>query len=109
MRIDAERVLVVKAVVDEGPGQIVRSPDGMDVAGEMEVEVLHRDDLAVPTARGAALDPEDRTERRLADADGCLTADRVEALRQTDRRRRLAFTERGGGDRGHDHVLAARS
>src|SRR3954454_25276667 len=99
----------MKAVVDEGPGQVVGSPDGMDVAGEMEVEVLHRYDLAVPTGRGAALDPEHRTERRLPDADGCLAADRLEPLRQADRRRRLAFTERGRGDRRDDNVRPARS
>ena len=33
----------------------------MDVAGEMEVEVLHRHDLRVASARRAALDPEDRS------------------------------------------------
>jgi hypothetical protein len=38
--------------------QVVRRADGVDVAGQVEVEVLHRDDLAVAAAGGAALDPE---------------------------------------------------
>ena len=37
-----------------------------------------------------------------------LLADAVEALGQPDRRRRLALAERRRGDRGDDHVLAAR-
>ena len=57
-----ERVLVVEAVVEEGGGEVVRRADGVDVAGQVEVEVLHRDDLAVAAAGGAALDPEDRAE-----------------------------------------------
>jgi hypothetical protein len=40
--------------------QVVRRADGVDVAREMEVEVLHGDDLGVAAARGAAFDPEDR-------------------------------------------------
>ena len=108
LRVDAERVLVVQAVVEERAGQVVGRPDGVDIAGQVEVEVLHRDDLAVAATGRAALDPEDRTERRLADAHGGLAADRVEPLGQADGRRGLALAERRRGDRGHDDVLAAR-
>ena len=108
VRVDAERVLVVEAVVEERAGEVVRGADGMDVAGQVEVEVLHRDDLAVAAAGRAALDPEDRAERRLADVDRGLLADVVEALGEPDRGRRLALAERRRGDRGDDHVLAAR-
>ena len=90
-------------------GEVVGRPDGMDVAGQVEVEVLHRDDLAVAAAGRPALDPEDRPERRLADVDRGLLADVVEALGEPDRGRRLALAERRRGDRGHDHVLAART
>ena len=68
VRVDAERVLVVEAVVEERAGQVVRRADGVDVAGQVEVEVLHRDDLAVAAAGGAALDPEHRAR---ATAGGC--------------------------------------
>ena len=107
-RVDPERVLVMEAVVDEGGREVVGRADGVDVAGQMEVEVLHRDDLAVAAARGAALDPEDRSERRLADRDGGSLADPVQALGEPDRGRRLALAERGRGDRGDEDVLAAR-
>src|SRR3954453_1466837 len=81
----------------------------MHVAGQVEVKVLHRDHLAVAAARGAALDPEYGTERRLADRDGGRAADPTEALREPDGRRGLAFAERRRRHRGHDHVLPARA
>ena len=37
--------------------QVVRGADRVDVAREVQVEVLHRDDLRVPASRGAALIP----------------------------------------------------
>ena len=42
--------------------------DGVDVAGQVEVEVLHRDDLAVAAAGRAALDAEHGAHAR---AGGC--------------------------------------
>ena len=68
VRVDAERVLVVEAVVDEGAGQVVGGTDRVHVTGQVEVEILHRDDLAVATAGRAALDPEHRAR---ATAGGC--------------------------------------
>ena len=49
--------------------RLFAAPIGVDVAGEVEVEVLHRNDLGEPTARRAALDPEHRAERGLAQAE----------------------------------------
>ena len=109
VRVDAERVLVVEAVVDERAGEVVGRPDRVDVAGQVEVEVLHRDDLAVAAAGGAALDPEHGPERRLADVDRRPVADLVEALGEPDGRRRLALAERRRRDRGDHDVLPARS
>ena len=94
MRVDAERVAVVEVVVDERRGEVVRGADRVHVAGQVEVEVLHRDDLAVAAARGAALDAEHRAEARLADAHRRLLADPVEALGEPDGRRGLALAER---------------
>ena len=103
-----QRVLVVQAVVDEGGGEVVRGTDRVDVTGQVEVEVLHRDDLAVAAAGRATLDSEDRAERRLADADRGFAADRVETLGEADGRGGLALAERRRGDRGDDDVFAAR-
>ena len=87
--------------------QVVRGRDGMDVAGQVQVEILHRDDLAVAAAGRAALDAEGRSLRGLAD-DGhdALAQVRTQRLRNTDGGGGLAFAERGGGDGGHVNVLA---
>ena len=65
----------MEAVVEERRRKVVGRADRVDVAGEVEVEVLHRDDLAVAAAGSAALDAEDGAERWLTDADRRLVPD----------------------------------
>src|SRR6185369_10766044 len=105
---DAQGVAVVDVVVDERGGQVVRGPDRVDVARQVEVEVLHRDDLAAAAARGAALDAEHGPEARLADAHRRLLADAVQALGEPDRRRGLALAEGCRADGRDEDVLAPR-
>ena len=80
-RVDAELVAVVDRGVDQRREQVVRGADRVDVAGEVEVEVLHRHDLGVAAAGRAALDAEHGAERRLAQARDRALADVAEALR----------------------------
>ncbi len=61
-RIDLESIATEKVVVQEGGAKIVRSGNGMEIAGEMEVHILHRHNLAVASACSAALDTEDRPQ-----------------------------------------------
>ena len=109
-RVDAELVAPVDVVVDQRREQVVRGGDGVEIAGEVEVHVLHRDDLREPAAGRAALHAEVRAERRLADADDGALADAVQAVAETDGRRRLAFAggrRIDGGDEDQLAVLAA--
>src|SRR4029078_12660565 len=89
--VDLVRVAVQDRRVEHRGEEVVRRADRMDVAGEVEVQVLHRHDLGHAAAGGAALDPEDRPERRLAQAGDGPLADRAEALREPDERRRLSL------------------
>ena len=57
LRIDVQRVLVMEAVVEKRASEIVGRADRVDVARQVEVEILHRDDLAVATTGRATLDP----------------------------------------------------
>ena len=66
-RVDAQRVAAEQVVVEERGAQVVRRGDGVQVAREMDVDLFHRQDLAVAAAGGAALEAEDRAQRRLAD------------------------------------------
>ena len=107
-RVDAERVQVEDARLEHRREEVVGGADRVDVAGEVEVEILHRHDLRVPAARGAALDPEHRAERCLAEAEHGLLADLPEALGERDRRRRLSLSGLRRRDRRHADELRVR-
>ncbi len=106
--VDAERIAPVDVVVDQRREQIVRGADGVEVAGEMEVDVLHRHDLRIAAAGGAALHAEARAERRLAQAQHRLLADVIERVGQADGGRGLALARRRRRDRGDQDQLAVR-
>ena len=78
----------------------------MEIAGEVKVHILHRNDLRISAAGGAALHAETGAKRGFADADRCLFADAVEAVAEADGRCRLAFAGRRRIDRGHEDQLA---
>ena len=67
--VDIELVAPIDVVVDHRREQIVGGADGVEIAGEMEVDVLHRHDLRVAAAGRAALHAEAGAEARLAHAD----------------------------------------
>ena len=74
-RVVLLRVLVKHARVERGRDQIVRGRDGVNVAGEVQVELLHRDDLRPAAAGRAALDAERGAHRRLPHAREDLVAE----------------------------------
>ena len=102
--VDAELVAVVQVVVDHRREQVVGGRDGVEVAGEVEVEPLHRDDLAVAATGRTALDPERRPHRRLTQRDDRPLAEAVQRLREPDRGRGLALAERRRRHRRDDDV-----
>ena len=57
-RIDAERIAPIDVIVEQRGEKIVRRRDGVEVAGEVKVDVLHRHDLGIAAAGGATLDAE---------------------------------------------------
>ena len=105
-RVDVQLVAVHEVTVDHGRQQVVGGADGVDVAGEVEVEVLHRDELRVAAAGRAALDAEDRAEGGLAEGEHRVDADGVHALGEADGGDRLALAERRRGDGGDVDDLA---
>ena len=101
--VEVEPVAPVDVVVDHRRQQVVGGADGVHVAGEVEVDVLHGHDLGIAAAGGTALDAEARAEAGLAQADHGLLAKPVEPVAEADRGRRLAFAGRGRGDGRHQH------
>ncbi len=104
VRVEPQRVPVVDVVVDHGGQEVVGGRHRVQVARQMQVQVLERDDLAVAAAGRAALDPEGGAHGGLADGDGRLPPDAGQGLTEADRRGGLALAERRGGHGGHDDV-----
>ena len=105
-RIDLQGVAPIDVVVDHGSEQVVGRRDRVEVAREVEVDVLHRHDLRVAAARRPALHAEAGTERRFADATHCPFANVVQAIREPDGRRGLALARRCWRDGGDQDELA---
>ena len=95
-------------VVDQRRQQIMRRADSVHVAGEVEVDVLHRHDLGVTAAGSTALHAEARAETRLAQACNRILADPVQPVAQAHGRRRFSFARRGRRDGGDQDQLAVR-
>src|SRR5882672_4726944 len=104
--VDAERVAVMEVRVEHRREQIVRAADGVEVAGEVKVDVLHRHDLRVAAARRSALHAEDRAERRLPHRENRVLAQFSQRLRDAHGDSGLAFAGRRGIDPGDQHEAA---
>jgi hypothetical protein len=104
-RVDREPVAPIDVVVDQRCEQVVRRGDGVEVAGEVQVDALHRHHLGLAAAGGAALGAEHRAERGLAQHDHGALADPGERVAEADRRR-LAFARRRRIDRGDEDEFA---
>ncbi len=97
---------VQHARIDGGGKQVVCGADGVNVAGQMEIEIFHRHDLRITAAGGATFDSKCRTHRGLANAgDDVLFQMRTERLRETNRRGRFTFAEGSWRDCSNVDVL----
>ena len=97
-QVEVELIPMINVVVDERREQIVGERDGAKIAGEVQVDILHRHDLRVAAARRSALEAKYRPEAGFAQTDDRILADGIERIAQTDRGRRLALA---GGRRAH--------
>src|SRR5690242_14967408 len=97
---------MVNMIVDHRREKIVGKTDRTEVAGKMEIDVLHRNYLRITAAGCAALHAKNRAQRRLAQTNGSFLADPVQRIAEANRGGGLAFTSRGRADRGHKNQLA---
>ena len=101
----AQPLLVVEPRVQGGGEQVVGRGDGVDVAGQVQVHLVHGDDLRPASAGGASLDAEGRPHGGLADRGDRGVAEGVEGLTEAEGGRRLALAVPGWGHGGDDDVL----
>src|SRR5207253_9831288 len=104
--IDVDLVPVEDVRVQDRGDQVVRRSDGVDVPGEVEVDLLHRQDLSSAASGRAAFRPEDGPEGRLADGDDPLGAEAVQGLAEADRGQGLPLPGAGRGRAGGEAELA---
>ena len=67
--VDLQGVALVDVVVDHSGQQVVGGADGVEITGEVQVDVFHRNHLGIAAAGRAAFDAEHRTQRGLAQGD----------------------------------------
>ena len=79
----------------------------MKIAGEVQVDVFHGDDLGVAAARRAAFDAEHGAQRWLAHGNNGLLANAVERVGEPDGERGFAFACGRGVDGGYEYQFAA--
>src|SRR5690606_37806786 len=109
VRVDAQGVAVEQVIVKEGAGQVIGGLHSVDVAREVNVQVLGRNHLRLAAAGGAALDAEHRAKAGLADHAGGLLADVREAHGDAHGVGGFAFAQGCGADGGDIDVLAVRA
>jgi len=105
-RIDCQSVPLLEMIVERRRQQGMRRGNRVEIAGKVQVDVLHRHDLGIAAARRAALDSHAGAERRLAQHDDRFLAQFDEGLRHADGRGGFAFARRGRRDGRDQNQLA---
>src|SRR5467141_4429589 len=103
--IDVQFVPVEDVRIQDRGDQVVRGADRVDVAREVQVDLLHREDLGSAAARRSALRAEHGPEGRLADGDNALRPEAIQGLPETDRREGLPLSISGRGRAGDEDEL----
>ena len=105
MNIQRQFVAVEQMSIEHGGAHVVSCGHRVHVASQVEVELFHRNDLAVATSCGASLDAKRWAHRWLADRDGGLATNVAETLAKAHRGCCLTFAEGCGRYCRHHHVL----
>jgi len=90
--IDVQLVPVEDVRVQDCGDQIVRGANRVDVPCEMEVDLLHREDLGSTATGGASLRAEYGSEGGLADRHNALLPQSIQGLAKSDRREGLPLS-----------------
>ena len=104
--VDVQRVALLDAVVNHGSQQVVGCADGVQIAGKVQVDVLHGYHLCVAAAGSTALDAEHRAKAGLTQAEHGLFAQSVHGIGQTHAGGGFALARRGGADGSDKDQLA---
>ena len=107
--IDVQLIALMDVVVKQGSQQVVCRGDGVEIAGKMQVQVFHRDNLRITAAGGTTLDAEAGAQGGLAQCKQCFFAHVAKGLAETDACRGLALACRCRVDGGYQHQFSVRA
>ena len=105
-RVDPENVLLVDVVVHHRRQEIIGRGNGVEIPGEMQIDVGRRHQDRLAAAGGTPLHAEGGTEGGLPQGQTDVDALLGHPLGQTDRRGRLALTRARRGNGGNEDQLA---
>ena len=97
---------MVDVVVDQRGQEVVSQADGIEVAGEMQIDVFHGHHLRHAAAGRAALHAKYRAQAGLAQANNGFLADTVQCIAQAHGGSGLALAGRCGADGGDQNQFA---
>ena len=103
--VDAKLVALHDVVIDHRGEQVVCGTYRVDIAGKMQVNILHRHYLRIAASTGSALYAEHRTERRLAQRRGGAFPDMPQRIGKPYRSRGLALARGSRCDGGDKNEL----
>ena len=89
-------------VIEHCRKKVVCCADCVEVAGEMEVDIFHRNNLCIAAACCAAFNTENRSEGRFAESNGNVFADAFKTVSKTNGGGGFAFACGGGGNCGYE-------
>ena len=104
--VDAQGVALLDVVVQHRRQQIVGRADGVEIPGEMEVNILHGDHLGIAASGRAPLDAEHRPQGRLPQRHVGPLAQPPQAVGQPHGGGRFSLSGGGGGDGSDQNQLA---
>ena len=105
-RVDVQGVAVLDVVVDHCGEQVVGCADGVEVTGEVQIDVFHRNNLGITAAGRATLDAEAGSKRGLPQTDDGALAQPIQRIAKPNGGGGLAFTGRRRADGCHQDELA---
>ena len=104
--IDSQGVALMNVIVQHGRQQVAGGGNGVEIAGEVQVDVLHGGHLSLSAAGGAALQAEYRAQRGLPQGRHGVFADFPQAVGEADAGGGFALAGGGGGNGRYQNQLA---
>ena len=106
-RVDAQGIALLHVIIHHGAQQVIGCGDGVQVAGKVQVDILHGHDLRIAAAGSAAFQAEHRPQRGFPQGQHGVFAQLAHSVRQRHGHRGFSFPGGGGVDGRHQHQPGA--